>query len=198
MIRTTLFALLAGTVMAGATFAQDQNAPEMPAPDAQQSAPEAGENAPRDRKERGDRPNPILRLDADGDGQVTLDEARAGMKSPMAAADADGDGTLTREEMVSAAVGHATSRAEAAFDRLDQDSDGEVAVDELPDRGDRAGKRMEAMFERADADSDGVLSAEEIEEMRPMKGKEGRKGRHGGGQRENHMMPQDGGDDAQQ
>ena len=149
MIRTTIFALLAGTVMATATFAQD-------------ATPPAGDTP--------ERPHPILQFDADGDGQVTLQEAQAAAReNPLARADADGDGTVTRDEAIAMAVERASARASdrtgAMFDRLDEDSNGEIAVENLPQpRGDR-GDRVEKMFERADANEDGVLSADEIAEL---------------------------------
>lgn len=165
MIRNTIFALLAGTVLAGASFAQD-------------TAP-AGDAGP-------ERPSPVLRLDADGDGQVTLQEAQTAMRAnPLARADADGDGTVTRQEAVAMAATEASDRASdragAMFDRLDEDGNGRIAVDDLPQpRGDR-GDRVERMFARADADGDGVLTAEEIADMpdRPMRDGRGGHGRKG-------------------
>ena len=161
MIRTTLFALLAGTALAGATFAQTATDP--------------------------DRPNPVLRFDQNGDGQITREEAQAISANPMARADTNGDGSLSRAEAVAAA----TQRAEQMFDRFDEDGDGQIALDDLPRphggrghhdaRGDedhhggehgrmrdhaaRGPDRLERLFERFDANDDVTLSADEIAEI---------------------------------
>lgn len=149
MIRTAIFALLAGTVMAGATFAQDAPA------------------------------NPILRLDQNDDGQISREEMQAMGQNPMARADANGDGTVSRDEVVSAAVERATERATeragAMFDRFDEDNNGEIAVENLPQPRGAHGDRAEQLFDRFDADGDGTLSAEEISQIPPM----GRRGHHG-------------------
>ena len=156
MIRTTIFALLAGTAMAGASFAQQADTPR-PA-------------------------SPITQFDTDGDGRISRAEAEAMGRNPMAMADANGDGIVTRDEVVAAAVARATDRAEARagrmFDRFDEDANGEIAVDNLPGpRGDR-GDRIARMFERADTDSDGFLSEDEIADM-PRHGMDGHHGRGG-------------------
>lgn len=135
MFRITTAGLLALTCLAGAASAQQ---------DAQPGA-EA-------------RPHPILRLDANNDGQVTLEEALA---SPLAGADADGDGMVTREEFVAHAVARATRQANAMFDRMDAEDAGQIALDNLPQREKHA-DRIRRMFERADTDGDGILSADEI------------------------------------
>ncbi|WP_375260349.1 EF-hand domain-containing protein [Palleronia sp.] len=159
MIRTAVFALMAGTVMAGATFAQ--NAPGV----------------------RGnERPHPILHLDQNGDGQISREEAQAMGQNPMARADANGDGTVSRDEVIQAAVERATARATqragAMFDRFDEDGNGEIAVENLPEprghHGDR-GERVEQLFGRFDANGDGTLSADEIADIPPM----GPRGPHG-------------------
>lgn len=170
MIRTAIFALVAGTVMAGATFAQ--NAPQDGAVD--------------------ERPSPILHLDQNDDGQVSREEAQAMGHNTMARADTNGDGTVSREEVIQAAVDRATERATqragAMFDRFDEDGNGEIAIENLPEprghHGDRT-ERVEQLFERFDANGDGTLSADEISEipsMRP-RGHHGPNGHNGTGKR---------------
>lgn len=109
------------------------------------------------------RPHPILRMDVDNDGQITLDAALA---SPMARADADGDGFVTRDEFIAATVERATTRARAMFDRIDAGNEGRLALDRLPQHAQHEA-RMRRAFARADTDGDGVLSAAEIAEMPP-------------------------------
>ena len=162
MFRITTAGLVALTCLAGAAAAQ-------------QDTPPQGAEA---------RPHPILRMDADNDGQVTLDEALA---SPLAGADADGDGVVSREEFVAHAVARATTRANAMFDRMDQAGEGRIALDALPQR-ERHEARIRRMFERADADGDGVLSAEEIAAL-PEPGRGGPRGKEGRGARDGRGGP---------
>lgn len=103
MYRIASASLLALTCIAGAAAAQ-QNPP---------------------RTDDAARPHPILRMDVDNDGQITLDAALA---SPMARADADGDGFVTRDETIAATVERATTRARAMFDRIDAGNEGRIAL----------------------------------------------------------------------
>lgn len=86
----------------------------------------------------------------------------------MAAADADGDGSITLAEFENAAV----ERAREHFARLDANSDGLIAGDELQRRGhdrvqDRAGPAGPARaFERLDADASGGVSLAEFGQAR--------------------------------
>ena len=155
MIRTAIFALMAGTVMAGATFAQN--------------APASNQDA--------ERPNPILRLDQNDDGQISREELQAMGQNPMARADTNGDGTVSRDEVISAAVERATERAGAMFDHFDEDNNGEIAVENLPEPPRRHGDRVEQLFEKFDENDDGTLSAEEMSQIPSM----GQRGHHGPG-----------------
>jgi Ca2+-binding EF-hand superfamily protein len=103
------------------------------------------------------------RLDTDGDGGVSRDEARAVGAMRFAAVDTDDDGRVTREEMVAAALRRATVKAETAFDRLDADGDGSVVLSELDQV---AASRIDTMFKRADSDGDGVISPTEVAALR--------------------------------
>lgn len=128
-------------------------------------------------------------LDANGDGQLTLEEMQAHRAAHGAArfeaSDTDGDGALSREEVLAAAQGRSEERAGRMFDRMDADSDGTLTQAEIeagrPQRGDGEGRRgrggPERMFERADADNSGGLSAEEFEALGQRGGKRGG-GRH--------------------
>lgn len=161
MIRTAFFALMAGTVMAGATFAQNATPP-------------------------AERANPILRLDQNDDGQISREEAQVMGQNPMARADANGDGTVSRDEVIAAAVERATRRATeqagAMFDRFDEDNNGEIAVENLPEPRGHHGDWFEQLFDRFDADGDGTLSAEEVSQIPPV----GPRGHHGPGGHMDH------------
>lgn len=75
------------------------------------------------------------RVDADGDGQVTLEEMEAfaieRMRDRVAERfgrlDADGDGVVTVEEFA--------AQADARFARMDRDGDGNLTIHDLPMRG---------------------------------------------------------------
>ena len=70
-------------------------------------------------------------IDADGNGQITLDELHAYMKSragqwkahAFKSADANGDGKVSRDEFL--------AQAAARFDKLDANKDGFLTPDEL-------------------------------------------------------------------
>ena len=171
MIRTTIFALLAGTAMATVTFAQqaaDTTAPEM---SSEATAPETT----RGEAQTPQRRNRLMRLDTDGNGEISREEAEAAMQNPMAAADLNGDGTITREEAVGFATAQATERANAMFDRMSDGGEG-VSVADLPQR---RGPDMGRMFERLDTDGNGSISAEEMQAMRGERRGEGRDRGHG-------------------
>lgn len=86
----------------------------------------------------------ILRLDADGDGRVTREEAIAGLRSSGApGAGARRGRTLTPE----------------GLRRFDRNGDGKVDADEFPGN--------EAMFGRLDRNGDGVLDAADLVEDAP-------------------------------
>lgn len=126
---------------------------------------------------RGERPD-FATLDTNGDGALTMEELAAAGAARFATADTDGDGLLSAAELTAQATERAEGRAAEAVARmlehLDENGDGNISQDELPDRGDRA----ERMFERADANDDGTVTQEEFQEARPERG-----GRHGDGER---------------
>lgn len=72
-----------------------------------------------------------LRLDADGDGRVTPEEARTQLRELLEENDSDGDGTLSIAEFE---VLHSRLIRETMVDRfqhLDADGDGQVTRDEM-------------------------------------------------------------------
>lgn len=99
-------------------------------------------------------------LDANGDGQVSLQEFQDARQARFASADADGDGNLTRDEMIAAIQARAGDQADRMIQRLDANGDGALSLDEMPKpRGDR-------MMKRLDRNDDGTLSREEFEAMK--------------------------------
>lgn len=73
--------------------------------------------------------NMIQRLDADGDGRITLEEIRAPLEQRFAELDANGDGVIDLEEF--------SARAMERFAARDADGNGVLEGDELPARGER-------------------------------------------------------------
>lgn len=114
---------------------------------------------------RGDRA--MEQWDADGDGKVTLDEARAQRGTVYDALDADGNDDLTADEIEDAQkrlrdrLPNLPPRRRdvdltAALSALDADGDGKLTKAEYLDATPR-------WFERRDANGDGVLTASEFE-----------------------------------
>lgn len=147
-----------------------------------------GKRAEGDDKEFNPR-KMFQRLDANGDGKVTLDEVpeprREHIKRLIARGDKDGDGALSVQEMVRAlreVVGkpgggpEGAGRAKQLFARFDKNGDGKLSSDEAPE--DRK-KFIEVLLARGDKDNDKLLSLEEfvavLSEGRPKDGRPGDK-----------------------
>lgn len=123
----------------------------------------------------------MQRFDANGDGEVTLEEYLAGGLDRFGIADADGDGFVTKQELVNVAANPGEIRATAMLNRMDTDGDGKVSLAETKAF---AEDRAERRFERADADGDGFITAEEAQAV--VGDRRGRRGdrhaaRRGGG-----------------
>jgi Ca2+-binding EF-hand superfamily protein len=101
------------------------------------------------------------KLDANGDGAITLEEMRAHAQERRKAADLNGDGQVSPEEIE---LLH-QERAAERFARIDANGDGVLSRDEVPDR---YGHR----FEKLDTNGDGVVSQSEMQS--------GKAGRHQG------------------
>ncbi|MFT3756018.1 MAG: EF-hand domain-containing protein [Pseudoxanthomonas sp.] len=90
--------------------------------------------------------------------------------------DANGDGKITREE---AKAGN-DARTAAYFDRADLNKDGVIdqADHDLrkADREKQAKQRRDELFAKADANKDGKLSRAEFDAIAPMHAREGRQG----------------------
>lgn len=96
----------------------------------------------------------VLEEDANGDGKVTLLEARAGALALFEHFDRDRDGTVTRAEAELAAPAWREQRFELRFVALDRDRDGALSRTELA-----LAPRRRA---RADRDGDGRLTRREL------------------------------------
>ena len=118
-------------------------------------------------------------IDADGSGEITVEDLAALADAKFAEMDADGNGTVSEAEFTAAAAARASERAARMFERLDADGDGVLSRDALEARGRRG--PSERMIARLDADGSGGVSAEEFEEGMAKFGKRrhGRRGGHG-------------------
>lgn len=101
----------------------------------------------------------IGRLDRDGDGFISRDEADAFSGGRFEVMDEDGDGAVTRGEMMERLRRRMEHEFGERFDQLDVNRDGRIDRNEYRRRG---GGR----FDRLDLDGDGRISAEEMRRAR--------------------------------
>lgn len=97
------------------------------------------------------------RLDADGSGAISRQEALDARAAAFDTLDADSDGYVSAEERERAHENRRQRFADQAgggFEALDADGDGRVSRDEFM-------SRPTAAFDRADNDGDGELTREE-------------------------------------
>lgn len=86
-------------------------------------------------------------IDPDGDGTVSLDEAKAAGDMKFAAMDPDKDGSIDMKE--------GKGMSKAAFKMADPDKDGTIDKAEY-------GAMVEVAFKKADPDGDGTLDKKEL------------------------------------
>jgi Ca2+-binding EF-hand superfamily protein len=113
-------------------------------------------------------------LDADGDGALSAEEI-ANASIALLTLDQDGDGALSTEELRPPRP----PRGQGFVDRVmsfDDDDDGQVTADEMP-------QRMQRLLERADTNDDGAIDQAEAEAASLQKGRRPHRGRGGHGQR---------------
>ena len=114
------------------------------------------------RGDHGKRGQAFERLDADKDGKVTAEEAKAGSSRFIERADQNGDGVITPDE------------APRLFERIDADGDGKITPEEFA-------AISAARVMRADADGDGVVTKAEADAAREkMKAQRGKHRERGG------------------
>lgn len=110
-------------------------------------------------------PGGVLRLDSDGDGQVSRDEfrppSRRGGPSMFERADGNGDGAVTRDELQTAIDAGRNEQEQKReyrlqmFDSMDADGNGVVEQSEAQDY----------VFNRADSNGDGFITDDEARAM---------------------------------
>lgn len=119
----------------------------------------------------------IEKMDLDGNGQVTVEEATSNAGEHFKKLDSDGDGLVTQEEMMSKFKAHRgdklannpemAEKMERVFDKKfsESDTDGDGAISES-----EFAARSEKHIQKLDLNGDGVIEKEEavskIEEMR--------------------------------
>ncbi len=92
--------------------------------------------------------------DANGDGRISRDEVPERMERIFGRLDANRDGFIDEDELEGMASGMRIQR----FLERDEDGDGRLSRDELPER-------MRQRFERMDSNDDGYIDKEELEVM---------------------------------
>ncbi|WP_336068148.1 acid-shock protein [Nitratireductor rhodophyticola] len=98
----------------------------------------------------------FARLDANGDGSITIEEFSAVRLEGLKAADADGDGVLSETELQDMVTERIVERrAKRAAQRLDIDGDGTVTIAEIESQ---QAKRFALM----DANDDGKVDQREM------------------------------------
>ena len=106
----------------------------------------------------------IMTWDANDDGVITRDEAPDRMRDRFDSIDANGDGMLETEEFENMPPPGRGAPGGGSFDpaerlrQFDEDGDGRITRDELPDR-------MERMVDRFDINGDDVIDTAELEAM---------------------------------
>ncbi len=138
-------------------------------------------------------------LDANGDGQLTLEELTARPADHFASADANGDGGLNAEEMTAMMMAQMQDRVAAMaaqmITRLDANKDGLIQADEMKPAG-NDGAGLERMFAIMDINGDGAVSEEEFDLVTQRLGQ--MQQRMGQGENGRGMMGQHGDDDDHQ
>ena len=99
------------------------------------------------------------RVDANGDGQITLAESQAFRADRFQKMDANSDGAVSLDEMRNAGKRKRSDRLEKRFAKLDTNGNGAIEQIEF-------NTMAESRFERVDANGDGALTLDEIKDHR--------------------------------
>ena len=121
-----------------------------------------------DRDENSVRPTPdqiIERLDSDGSGSITGDEAKGFIAKYFDRIDANGDGEISEEELLHAREnrGQKPKQGREDIKAADTDQNGAISIDEAAEAG---LKKMVENFDRIDTDGDGQISEKEMRQLR--------------------------------
>ena len=132
-----------------------------------QAKPERGDKA-------GNRVPPapdqiIERLDIDGSGSITEDEAKGPLEKYFDRIDANGNGEISEKELLDERGnrGEKLKQGRAGIKAADTDKNGAISIDEAAEVG---LKKMVENFERIDADGDGEISKKEMHLLRKQMG----------------------------
>ena len=112
----------------------------------------------------------IKRLDSDGSGSITEDEAKGFVAKYFERIDANSDGEVTEEELLAAHENRGQKPKQGRDDikAADTDESGTISIDEATEAG---LKKMVENFDRIDTDGDGQISEEEMHQLRKQMGK---------------------------
>jgi len=132
----------------------------------------------------------MKRFDTDNDGKLTQDEINQARRALVTKHDADGNGQLTLAEFQNLWLEVRRKRMVRSFQRIDEDGDAIISVDEFLEPFSR-------VVERMDRNEDGVLDKKD---RRGGGWRKHRRGSHGGmdRKRRNDTDGDDGSDDTQQ
>ncbi|MHA7832863.1 MAG: EF-hand domain-containing protein [Algiphilus sp.] len=97
------------------------------------------------------------KVDRNGDGAISREEAAAARTKAFERLDSNGDGVINREE-IDARRERAQHRGDKMFSKADANGDGQISREEFMAHG--------GMMQRADSDGDGRVTREEAEAMR--------------------------------
>lgn len=115
------------------------------------------------------------KIDANGDGKLTLEEFLNRGTEHFKARDANGDGLLSAEEMRAAALKNALKRINARIDRMlakrDTNGDGQISLTEM-----ELEKHASKLISRADTDGDGAVTKKELAKARKRHHRKWKKG----------------------
>ncbi|HAV14630.1 MAG TPA: calcium-binding protein [Opitutae bacterium] len=111
------------------------------------------------RGEGGKRPNPVQvmeKLDTDGSGTLSKDEAKGPLEKHFDKIDSDSNGELSKGEIAKAGKKMQGKKKDGMrFEKADADGSGTISKDE-------AGERLQGKFDDIDADGNGELTKEEL------------------------------------
>ena len=153
------------------TFAQDAEGADTQRLEQQGPRGERGERGPRQRGSERDPRRMFQMADADGSGDISLEEFTAALQGRFDNADADGDGSITVAELADSLQRNRSEQmAERMIRRFDTDENGSIEQVDLVAFATRG-------FERMDRNEDGVIERSELRGMRGMhRGERGDRG----------------------